>query len=122
MSIFGEVQPAVKKETGHVAVYTAIGAVLMWVIFGILHGVMPEKVPFDYTVFLGGIGPYGPEGCGKCGRGRGAHENEGQLFPADAFADAVGGGSHCASMLSVCGGDFAAVVSKSWNKDPQHCF
>ena len=38
------------------AVYTAIGAVLMWVIFGILHGVMPEKVPFDYTVFLGGIG------------------------------------------------------------------
>lgn len=56
MSIFGEVQPAVKKETGHVAVYTAIGAVLMWVIFGILHGVMPEKVPFDYTVFLGGIG------------------------------------------------------------------
>jgi len=56
MSIFGEVQPAVKKETGHVAVYTAIGAVLMWGIFGILHGVMPEKVPFDYTVFLGGIG------------------------------------------------------------------
>lgn len=56
MSIFGEVQPAVKKETGHVAVYTAIGAVLMWVIFGILHGVMPEKVPFDYTIFLGGIG------------------------------------------------------------------
>ena len=56
MSIFGEVQPAVKKETGHVAVYTAIGAVLMWVIFGILHVVMPEKVPCDYTVFLGGIG------------------------------------------------------------------
>jgi hypothetical protein len=56
MSIFGEVQPAVKKETGHVAVYTAIGAALMWVIFGILHGVMPEKVPFDYTVFLGGLG------------------------------------------------------------------
>lgn len=56
MNIFGEVQPAVKKETGHVAAYTAVGAVLMWVVFGILHGVMPEKVPFDYTVFLGGLG------------------------------------------------------------------
>lgn len=27
----------------------------MWVVFGILHVAMPEKVPFDYTVILGGL-------------------------------------------------------------------
>lgn len=56
MSIFAEAQPAVKKETKNVAVYTAIGVAVMWVVFGILHGVMPEKVPFDYKVILGGLG------------------------------------------------------------------
>ena len=33
---------------------TAIGVVLMWVVFFFLHQVNPEKIPFDYTVFLGG--------------------------------------------------------------------
>lgn len=50
------VQPAVRKETTRVAVSTLIGVVIMWIVFGILHGVMPEKVVFDYTVILGGIG------------------------------------------------------------------
>lgn len=49
------IQPAIKKETKNVAVSTAIGIVFMVVIFAILHGVMPEKVPFDYTVILGGL-------------------------------------------------------------------
>lgn len=49
------VQPAVKKETKKVAVSTVAGVILMWVICGILHMVMPEKVPFDYTVILAGI-------------------------------------------------------------------
>ena len=57
MSSFMEnVQPAVKKETKKVAVSTGIGVVLMWVICVILHMIIPEKVPLDYTVFLAGVG------------------------------------------------------------------
>ncbi len=51
-----DVQPAVKKETTRVAVITFVGVVLMWVVFVVLHAVMPGKIPLDYTVFLGGIG------------------------------------------------------------------
>ena len=54
--MFENVQPAVRKETKKVAVSTIIGVVLMWVAIFILHMVTPENVPFDYTVFLGGIG------------------------------------------------------------------
>ena len=38
------------------AISTAAGLVIMWIAFGVLHAVMPEKIPFDYTVILGGIG------------------------------------------------------------------
>ena len=55
-NMFADIQPAVKKETKKVALYTIAGVVLMWIVFGILHSAMPEKVPFDYTVILGGIG------------------------------------------------------------------
>ena len=56
-SIFDKVQPAVKKETRRVvAMITAVGLVLMWILFAGLHFAMPDKVPLDYTVFLGGIG------------------------------------------------------------------
>ena len=55
-SIFDKVQPAVKKETRRVAIITAVGLVLMWILFAGLHFAMPDKVPLDYTVFLGGIG------------------------------------------------------------------
>ena len=50
-----EIQPAVKKETKRIAVITAAGVVLMWVVFGALHLATPESVPFDYTVILGGL-------------------------------------------------------------------
>lgn len=50
-----EIQPAVKKETKRIAAVTAAGVVLMWIAFLVLHLVTPESVPFDYTVFLGGI-------------------------------------------------------------------
>ena len=49
-------QPAVKQETKNVAVYTVVGVVLMWLLFLVLHLAMPEKVPFNYTVILGGLG------------------------------------------------------------------
>ena len=47
--------PAIKKETRRVAVCTAIGVLVMLVVFLILHRVYPEKVPFDYTVILAGL-------------------------------------------------------------------
>ena len=50
------VQPAVKKETKRVVMITGVGLILMWILFAILHFTMPDKVPFDYTVILGGIG------------------------------------------------------------------
>ena len=49
------VQPAVKKETKRSKI-TAVGLILMWILFAVLHFTMPDKVPLDYTVFLGGIG------------------------------------------------------------------
>ena len=52
------VSPAVKQETMRIASGTAIGVVLMWVVFFFLHQVNPEKIPFDYTVFLAGIGGF----------------------------------------------------------------
>lgn len=52
--MFADVQPAVKKETRKVAIGTLICVALMWAVFGIGHAVVPEKIPFDYTVFLAG--------------------------------------------------------------------
>lgn len=57
MGIFSqELQPAVKQETKNVAVSTAVGVLLMWLVYAVLHAAMPDKVPFDYTVILGGLG------------------------------------------------------------------
>ena len=55
-SILDNVQPAVKKETKRVVKITAVGLILMWILFAVLHFTMPDKVPLEYTVFLGGIG------------------------------------------------------------------
>ena len=55
-SILDNVQPAVKKETKRVVKITAVGLILMWILFAVLHFTMPDKVPLDYTVFVGGIG------------------------------------------------------------------
>lgn len=55
-SFFNNIQPAVKKETKNVAVSTVSLVIVMWIVFAVLHAIMPEKVPLDYTVFLGGIG------------------------------------------------------------------
>ena len=50
-------QPAVKKETRNVLIYTAIGDVLMIAAFFVIHKwFVPENVPFDYTIFTGAIG------------------------------------------------------------------
>ena len=48
-------QPAVKKETIKVTIYTIVGVILMWVLLAVLHPTNPEKILFDYTAILGGI-------------------------------------------------------------------
>ena len=55
-SILDNVQPAVKKETKRIIKIIIVGLILMWILFAVLHFAMPDKVPLDYTVFLGGIG------------------------------------------------------------------
>lgn len=50
-----KIQPAVKKETINVTIYCGIGLILMWIAFAVLHFWLYEAVPFNYTVFLGGI-------------------------------------------------------------------
>ncbi len=52
------VQDAVKKETSFIAAGTGIACVLMIVVFFVLHQVVPNYAPFDYTVFLGAIGGF----------------------------------------------------------------
>ena len=54
-SFWNNVQPAVRKETKKVAVSTLVGVIVMWIVFAVLHMALPEKVPLDYAVFLGGI-------------------------------------------------------------------
>ena len=53
--MFADVQPAVRKETKKVAIGTFVCVVLMWAVFGIGHLAVPEQIPFDYTVLLGGM-------------------------------------------------------------------
>lgn len=46
------IQPAVKKETVHIGLGTALGSILMILVFFLLHQVLPGAVPFDYRVVL----------------------------------------------------------------------
>ena len=51
-----KLQPAVKKETKRVGIFTLRGGVVvMWAAFAALHQAYPEAVPFDYRIFLSGI-------------------------------------------------------------------
>lgn len=53
--LLSNVQPAVKLETKHVAVYTLIGTILMWGALLLLRLYFKDEIPFDYTLFLGGV-------------------------------------------------------------------
>ena len=60
-----KLQEAVKKETGNIALGTGVGVLIMFVVFFVLHMVIPKdwtpfnyNVPFDYRVILGGIGGF----------------------------------------------------------------
>lgn len=50
------VQDATRKETLRIAAGTGIGILLMVIAFAVLHAVVPQQVPFDYKVIIGGIG------------------------------------------------------------------
>ena len=50
-----QIQPAVKKETAYIAGSTIAGTCVMILAFWALHQFMPDTVPFDYKVILGGI-------------------------------------------------------------------
>ena len=58
------IQPAVKTETGKIAIGTGVGVLIMFVVFFVLHMVIPQDapfnlaVPFDHRVILGGIGGF----------------------------------------------------------------
>ena len=54
----GKLQPAVKKETMNIAIYTGVGTVVMFILFFVLCKFIPDTVPFDYTVILGGVGGF----------------------------------------------------------------
>jgi len=47
-----KIQPAVKKETGHIACWSGAGTILMIVAFAVCHKLFPDAVPFDYKVVL----------------------------------------------------------------------
>ncbi len=51
-----KLQPAIKKETLRVSFYTAVGLILMFAVFAVLHFFVNENIPFDYKVLLGGVG------------------------------------------------------------------
>ena len=43
-----KIQPAVKKETGHIACWSGAGTILMIVAFAVCHKLFPDAVPFDW--------------------------------------------------------------------------
>lgn len=53
-----KLQDAVKKETGIIAAGTAVGVLVIYVVFYVLHMVVPSWTPFDIKVILGGIGGF----------------------------------------------------------------
>jgi hypothetical protein len=53
-----KLQPAVKTETGKIAIATGVGVLIMFLVFFVLHMVLPDWAPFDIKVILGGIGGF----------------------------------------------------------------
>ena len=54
-NFFEHVQPIVKQETKFIFFGTSLCVVLMWIMFFALHKTMPQNVPFDYRIILGGL-------------------------------------------------------------------
>ena len=124
-SILDNVQPAVKKETKRVVKITAVGLILMWILFAVLHFTMPDKVPLDYTVFLGGIGGGAVAVLnfflmGLAVQKAASASDEGtqsQLFTAFFDADPVGDPGNRRTVLPFCCRNCSTFISGNGNKD-----
>ena len=127
--MFADVQPAVKKETRKVAIGTLICVALMWAVFGIGHAVVPEKIPFDYTVFLAGaiggiiavlnfflMGLTVQKVVSMEDDKQAAMRNESQLYPENDVSDCLGNPCDCSSVLSVCSRTSSTAFSKYCNQ------
>ena len=120
-----KIQPAVKKETEKVAAGTAIGVILMWVVFGILHVAMPEKVPFDYcdpgwimrwycgSTELFYHGDYRSENRVPGESGRCPESDAFQLLQENVFAAGMVYCSHYNTIFSVCSRTSSSAFSRS---------
>lgn len=53
--LFENVQPTIKEETKKLAIFVASCVAVMIAVFFVLSLMKPDKVPFDYTVILGGV-------------------------------------------------------------------
>ena len=53
-----KLQPAVKTETGRIAIATGVGVLVMYAVFFCLHMVVPNWAPFDIKLILGGVGGF----------------------------------------------------------------
>ena len=113
MNLFKDLAPAIKKETKRVGIFTFSGVVVMWIVFLILHACMPEKVPFDYTVILGGflgglIAVLNFFLMGVTVQKVASEANEDN--PPDPSPDGLGCRRHCSSLFSVCCRNSSPVV------------
>ncbi|MFR6749025.1 MAG: hypothetical protein ACLUS5_19280 [Roseburia faecis] len=86
----------------------------MWILFAALHFTMPDKVPLDYTVFLGGIGGGAvavlnfflmglavQKAASASDEGNCKNETQSQLFTAFFDADPVGDPGNRRTLLSL---------------------
>ena len=55
MGFLEKTAPAIRKETKYIMIAEIIGVVLMLLVFGIGHMILPDKIPFGITVILGGL-------------------------------------------------------------------
>ena len=116
-SILDNVQPAVKKETKRVVKITAVGLILMWILFAVLHFTMPDKVPLDYTVFLGGIGGGAVAVLNFFLMGLAVQKAQSKLLPENADSDVVGDPGNRRTVLPFCCRNCSTFISGNGNKD-----
>lgn len=123
MNLFKDLAPAIKKETKRVGIFTFSGVVIMWIVFLILHACMPEKVPFDYTVILGGflggliaVLNFFLMGVTVQKVASEANEDNARLRMKASYSrrtpspDGLGCRRHCSSLFSVCCRNSSPVV------------
>ena len=113
-------QPAVKKETQKVVVYTVVGVVLMWGVLFLLRPTMPDKIVFDYTTILAGIIGGGVAilnfflmGISVQNIAATEDQDLAKKKMKTSYSQRLGGDRHCGSLFLFRGGNFTAVIPES---------